>query len=72
MAQRFEHCRLSGARITYLGRNGLFEDRSDRAGNEYSAWDFLEKQGWELVAATTDKNDAPTFYFKRPFRAPRV
>ena len=72
MDQRFEHCRLHRSRITYLGRDGLFEDKSDRAGSEYAAWDFLEKQGWELVSATTDKNGAPTFYFKRPFKPQKM
>ncbi len=68
MNQRFEHCRLTGSRIVYLGRDGLFEDRSDRTGSEFAAWDFLEKEGWELVTATIDKNGATTFYFKRPFK----
>ncbi len=72
MNQRFEHCKLHGSRITYLGRDGLFEDRFDKTGNEYAAWDFLEKEGWELVAANADKNGKSTFYFKRPYKAPRV
>ncbi len=72
MNQRFEHCKLHGSRITYLGRDGLFEDRIDHAGSDFAAWDFLEKEGWELVAATTDKTGEASFYFKRPYKAPRV
>ncbi len=72
MNQRFEHCRLHGSRIIYLGRDGLFEDRTDRTGSEFAAWDFLEKEGWELVAAVSEKNNEMSFYFKRPYKAPRV
>jgi hypothetical protein len=68
MPQRFEHCRLTGTKITYLGRAGLFEDKSDQTGNEFRAWDHLEKEGWELVAVVADKNGQPTAYFKRPVR----
>lgn len=66
MPQRFEHCRLEGSRITYLGRAGLLEDKSDRAGNEAKAWDYLEKEGWELVAVVGGKDGQHVAYFKRP------
>jgi len=65
MPQRFEHCRLIGTKITYLGRAGLFEDKDDQAGNEYKAWDYLEKEGWELVTVAIDKNGQQIAYFKR-------
>ncbi len=65
MAQRFEHCRLVGNKITYLGRAGLLEDKADAAGNEFKAWDHLEKDGWELVSVVVDK-DSHAAYFKRP------
>lgn len=68
MPQRFEHCRLVGSRITYLGRAGLFEDKADQAGSEAKAWDYLEKEGWELVAVVTDKDGKPVAYFKRPVK----
>ena len=45
MAQRFEHCRLADNKIVYLGRAGMFEDKGDAAGNEFKAWDHLEKDG---------------------------
>lgn len=64
--QRFEHCQLIGNRITYLGRAGVFEDKKDRTAGESSAWDYLENDGWELVAVTTDKDGRQVAYFKRP------
>jgi len=66
MAQRFEHCRLADNKITYLGRTGLLEDKGDSVRNEAGAWDHLEKDGWELVAVVSDKNDQHVAYFKRP------
>jgi hypothetical protein len=50
MAQRVEHCRLVGTGITTLGRTGLSEDKGDTTGNEFRAWDYLEREGWELVS----------------------
>ena len=66
MAQRFEHCRLADNKITYLGRAGIFEDKGDSTGNEFKAWDHLEKDGWELVAVVADKDGKHVAYFKRP------
>lgn len=66
MAQRFEHCRLVGTKIEYLGRAGMFEDKGDSAGNEHKAWDQLEKDGWELVSVVPDKSGGHAAYFKRP------
>jgi hypothetical protein len=66
MAQRFEHCRLIGNRITYLGRAGIFEDKKDKTRGEFNAWDYLEKEGWELVSVVTDKDGQQVAYFKRP------
>ena len=66
MTQRFEHCRMEGTRIIYLGRTGMFEDKDDKTGTEAQAWDWLEKEGWELVSVVTDKDGHPVAYFKRP------
>jgi len=66
MAQRFEHCKLTGTRIEYLGRAGLFEDKKDSTGCEARAWDHLEKQGWELVAVVPAARGEMVAYFKRP------
>lgn len=67
-AQRFEHCRLKGSEIEYLGRTGVFENREDRTRGSDQAWDRLEKEGWELVAVVVDSDDGKLIhYFKRPF-----
>ncbi len=66
MPQKFEHCKLVGTKIIYLGRTGLFEDKGDKTGNESQAWDYLEKEGWELVSVVTDKDGKQIAYFKRP------
>jgi hypothetical protein len=66
MPQRFEHCQLIGTKITYLGRAGILEDKRDKTRNEFNAWDYLEREGWELVAVTTDKDGEQVAYFKRP------
>ena len=67
MSQRFEHCHLAGSRITYLGRDGLFEDKKDKTLSEYAAWYYLEKKGWELVSVIVDQEGKTVSYFKRPF-----
>jgi hypothetical protein len=64
--QHYEHCRLSGNRIQYLGRVGLFEDRGDQSFTEARAWDFLEQEGWELVSVIMNEDSKPVHYFKRP------
>lgn len=69
MSQRFEHCQLSGSRIIYLGRAGAFEDKRDRAANEFRAWDYLEKEGWELITVVVDPGGRHIAYFKRPVAA---
>ena len=66
MAQRFEHCRLIGTQIEYLGRTGLFEDKGDKIGSEAKGWDWLEREGWELVSVVMDRAGQPIAYFKRP------
>ena len=65
MSQRFEHCKLEGTRITYLGRAGAFEDKRDRSLNPFWAWDHLEKEGWELVTVLAEAGEHVA-YFKRP------
>ena len=65
MAPKFEHCKLEGSRITYLGRAGAFEDKRDRTSNPFWAWDYLEKEGWELVTVLSEAGEHVA-YFKRP------
>lgn len=64
--QRFEHCKLEGTRIIYLGRAGVLEDKRDRPLNPFWAWDYLEKEGWELVTVVIEAGEHVA-YFKRPF-----
>jgi len=70
MAQRFEHCKLVGTRILYLGRTGLLEDKGDTTGHEAQAWDWLEKEGWELVSVIINNDGKTEAYFKRPVGKP--
>ncbi len=69
MAQLFEHCKLVGTQIVYLGRVGVFEDKGDRSANEAAAWDKLEKDGWELVTVVTDAEGKLVPFFKRAMGA---
>jgi hypothetical protein len=69
--QRWQHCKLVGKRVRFVGASGLFEDKSDSHLGERSAWSRLEHDGWELVAAVPDPQEDGelAFFFKRP--APR-
>lgn len=69
MTERFEHCRLVGTRITYLGRSGVLEDKRDSTLNEFSAWNYLEKGGWELVSVVADADGQHVAYFRRPVQS---
>ncbi len=69
MAQLFEHCKLVGTQIVYLGRVGVFEDKGDRSASEAHAWDKLEKDGWELVTVVTDSDGKLVPFFKRAMGA---
>ena len=66
MAQRFEHCQLVENKITYLGRDTVFENKRDRTRTPFNAWDYVEKQGWELVSVVSDETGQHVAYFKRP------
>ncbi len=64
--QRWEHCRLEGNNLHFLGA-GLLENRKDRHLTERGAWDQIYSDGWELVSVVPDPESGPhTFYFKRP------
>jgi hypothetical protein len=62
---KFEHCRLVGNRIKYLGRTGLLDDKKDTPLSEKRAWNRMERDGWELVSAVTNQEGEIEFYFKR-------
>ncbi len=64
--QIWEHARLVGNRLMYLGA-GLLENRADRHLTERGSWDEIEKEGWELVAVVPDPDAGGLIhYFKRP------
>ena len=65
MAQQFEHCKLEGTRIRYLGSGGVFEINRAQSTDSFWAWHYLEKEGWELVSVLIEGGEQVA-YFKRP------
>ena len=65
LRSKWEHCLMVKNRVSFLGADRLFENKKDGYASERAAWDELEKEGWELVAVTTNKNGEPMHYFKR-------
>ncbi len=66
MRQHWQHCKLEGSRVTFLGAAGVFENKADAHLGNRSAWSKLEDEGWELVSAVSDPEGEVTFFFKRP------
>jgi len=66
MARQWQHCKLEGSRVTFLGAAGVFENKADAHLGRRSAWSDLEDEGWELVSVVTDPEGELTFYLKRP------
>lgn len=64
--QRWQHCKLEGNRVSFLGAAGVLDNKSDAYVGERSAWKKLEEEGWELVSVVLDLEGVPVFYFKRP------
>lgn len=64
--QKWQHCKLEGNRVRYLGAAGLFENKGDAHMGERKAWSRLEDEGWEMVSVITNPDGEPVFYFKRP------
>jgi len=64
--QRWQHCRLKGARVRFLGAAGVFEDKADSYLSERSAWSKLEDDNWELVSAVMGPDEKFVYFFKRP------
>lgn len=63
--QRWQHCKLEGHRVTFLGAAGVFENKADSHLGHRTAWSKLEDEGWELVSVVTDTEGESVFYFKR-------
>ena len=64
--QKWQHCKLEGSKIHYLGAAGVFDNKADARISHRTAWSKLENEGWELVSAINDSEGNVTFYFKRP------
>jgi hypothetical protein len=64
--QRWQHCRLKGNRVHFLGASGIFDNKADAHLTERGAWSKLEEEGWELVSAVADPEGEFIFFFKRP------
>jgi hypothetical protein len=63
--QKWQHCKLEGSRVSYLGAAGVFNNKADSHLGERSAWKKLEEDGWQLVSVITDQDGEPVCYFKR-------
>jgi hypothetical protein len=64
--QRWQHCRLKGNHIQFLGASGIFDNKGDAHLTERGAWNRLEEEGWQLVSAVADSEGEFVFFFKRP------
>ena len=64
--QKWEHCKLEGSKISFLGAAGVFENKADAHISKRAAWSKLEDEGWELVSVTLDAEGEQVFFFKRP------
>jgi hypothetical protein len=64
--QRWQHCKLEGNHVSFLGAAGVFENKGDSHIGHRAAWSKLEDEGWELVSVVTDSEVEPVFYLKRP------
>jgi len=63
--QRWQHCKLEGNKVSFLGAAGVFENKGDAHLGHRAAWSKLEDEGWELVSVVNDPEGEPVFYFKR-------
>ena len=64
--QQWQHCKLEGNRVTFLGAAGVFDNKADAHLSHRSAWSKLGEDGWELVSVMDGLEGEPVFYFKRP------
>lgn len=64
--QKWQHCKLQGNRITFLGAAGVFENKGDAYLGERAAFSKLEDTGWKLVSVLPDPQTEGEFiYFFR-------
>jgi hypothetical protein len=64
--QTWEHCKVVGNRLYYLGAS-ILENRMDHKLSDRAAWDYIERERWELVTVVYDpEHNELVHYFKRP------
>ncbi len=63
---RWQHCKLEGNRVEFLGAAGIFNNKADAHLGERAAWRRLEEEGWELVSVIANAEGEPVYFFKRP------
>ena len=66
MMQKWQHCKLRGNRVSFMGAAGMFENKADAHIGERAAWSKLEDEGWELVSVVADPEGEFVCFFKRP------
>ncbi|MDY0018702.1 MAG: hypothetical protein RBT47_01735 [Anaerolineae bacterium] len=64
--QKWQHCKLHGNRITFLGAAGVFDNKADAYLTERTAFGKLEDTGWKLVSVLPDSEDGFVYFFRRP------
>ena len=67
--QKWQHCKLEGSRVEFLGAAGVFDNKADSHLGERAAWNKLENDGWELVGVGSNPEGEFVFFFKRPVPA---
>lgn len=69
--QKWQHCKLQGSRVTFLGSAGPFENKRDLHLTDRTAFSKLEDEGWELVTVLLDPDPDGDFiyFYKRPVPA---
>ncbi len=66
--QVWQHCKLQGGQVSFMGAAGVFENKKDAYLSERAAFSRLEDDGWELVTVVQDPSaeGALIYFFKRP------
>ncbi len=64
--EKWQHCKLDGNRVVFLGARGVFENKADAYSTQRGAWGVLEDAGWQLVAVVPDAKGELVYFFKRP------
>jgi hypothetical protein len=64
--QKWQHCKLEGSKIHYLGAAGVFDNKADSRISQRTAWSMLENEGWELISAVMNNDGEIEYFFKRP------